>query len=193
MLDHIFTDAIGALRESLEHVLLERQAVEERLTVDVLLGDVAWETSYGLPGEHIPARVQADIRLGWPTWSQSSYRGWTMGDDPAEPPSIVLTVVFRIQELRELPDPETVVHNLARESPMVGEFALERTGPTLETVFDDDLIGAHHAIEVSYEGLYEFAEQTLEDASLLTGDFAALGGWISSTLVGLGDLNLEHH
>src|SRR5262252_1928042 len=51
MLDHVFTDAIGALRDSLERAFLERQAFEERFQVDVLLGDVTWETSYGLPGE----------------------------------------------------------------------------------------------------------------------------------------------
>ena len=45
MLDHVFTDAIGALRGSLERAFLERQAFEERFQVDVLLGDVTWETS----------------------------------------------------------------------------------------------------------------------------------------------------
>lgn len=42
--------------------------------VDVLLGDVTWETSYGLPGEGSPPRVQADITLDWPTWSQTADR-----------------------------------------------------------------------------------------------------------------------
>lgn len=192
MLDHIFTDAIAALRESLEHVLLERQAVEEHLTVDVLLGDVAWETSYGLPGEHNPARVQADLRLGWPTWSQSNYRAWTMGDDPAQPPSIVLTVVFRMQELQTPPDPHTVLFSMAADTPTVGEFSLLRSGPTLETVFDEDLTTQHHAIEVSYEGVYELSEAALIDGTVLDNDLNALGGWISGSLVSLGDLNLEY-
>ena len=51
MLDHVFTDAIGALRDALEKAMLERQAFEERFQADVLLGDVTWATSYGLPGE----------------------------------------------------------------------------------------------------------------------------------------------
>jgi len=51
MLDHVFTDAIGALREALHGALLERQAFEERFQADVLLGDLTWETSYALPGE----------------------------------------------------------------------------------------------------------------------------------------------
>ena len=50
MLDHVFTDAIGALRDTFENALLERQAFEERFQADVLLGDLTWETSYGLPG-----------------------------------------------------------------------------------------------------------------------------------------------
>ncbi|MBI1843068.1 MAG: hypothetical protein HYR89_00410, partial [Actinobacteria bacterium] len=63
MLDHVFTDAIGALRDALEAALLERQAFEERFQVDILLGDVTWETSYGLPGEGSPPRILADISL----------------------------------------------------------------------------------------------------------------------------------
>ena len=67
MLDHVFTDAIGALRDALEQAMLERQAFEERFQVDVLLGDVTWETSYGLPGEGLPPRVRADLdRRGQP-------------------------------------------------------------------------------------------------------------------------------
>ena len=62
MLDHVFTDAIGALRDTFEKAFLERQAFEERFQVDVLLGDTTWETSYGLPGEGLPPRVQASGR-----------------------------------------------------------------------------------------------------------------------------------
>ena len=51
MLDHVFTDAIGALRDALENALLERQAFEERFHTDVLLGDLIWATSYVIPGE----------------------------------------------------------------------------------------------------------------------------------------------
>ena len=54
MLDHVFTDAIGALRDVFENNLLERQAFEERFQADVLLGDLTWQTSYGLPGEGLP-------------------------------------------------------------------------------------------------------------------------------------------
>ena len=50
MLDHVFTDVISALREAFERAFLERQAFEEHFQVDIQLGDVSWETSYGLPG-----------------------------------------------------------------------------------------------------------------------------------------------
>ena len=36
MLDHVFTDAIAALRDAFEDALLERQAGEERFQTDVL-------------------------------------------------------------------------------------------------------------------------------------------------------------
>src|SRR5213592_2527264 len=88
MLDHVFTDAIGALRDAFENALLERQAFEERFQVDVLLGDMTWETSYGLPGEGLPPRVQADITLDWPTWAQTAYRSWYIGEPSDEAPRI---------------------------------------------------------------------------------------------------------
>ena len=63
MLDHVFMDAIGALRQAFDGALLERHAQEERLQVDILLGDVNWETSYSLPGEGVPPRVVAEVNL----------------------------------------------------------------------------------------------------------------------------------
>src|SRR3954470_15807100 len=63
MLDHVFTDAIGALRDAMEQAFLERQALEERFQADVLLGDLSWETSYSLPGDGVPPRVRVDIGL----------------------------------------------------------------------------------------------------------------------------------
>ena len=50
MLDHVFTDAIGALRDAFSNAYLERQAFEEHFQSDILLGDLVWETTYGLPG-----------------------------------------------------------------------------------------------------------------------------------------------
>ena len=85
MLDHVFTDAIGALRDAFENAMLDRLAFEERFQADVLLGDLTWETSYGLPGEGSPPRVRADITLDWPTWAQTAYRSWYIGEPFDEP------------------------------------------------------------------------------------------------------------
>jgi hypothetical protein len=191
MLDHVFTDAIGALRDALEQALLERQAFEERFQADVLLGDLTWETSYGLPGEGSPPRVRADLTLDWPTWAQSAYRSWYIGEDMDEGPRIEIEIVLRVQRLAQLPPPEKVLAALPVHSPTIGGEQLTRRGPTIETTYGDDLTDPSHAIEVSYEGSYELDETSLEDGSILDTHFGAMGGWISSTLVRLGDLKFE--
>ncbi len=191
MLDHVFTDAIGALRDAFESALLERQAFEERFQVDVLLGDTTWETSYSLPGEGMPPRVQADITLGWPTWAQSSYRSWYIGEPIDEPPRIEIEIVLRVQRLKSSPDPARLVRALPEQSPPIGSHRLDRSGPTIETLFLESLDDAEYAIEVSYEGSYDFAEDTLKDGSILDDHFSAMGGWISSVLVKVGDLTYD--
>ena len=188
MLDHVFTDAIGALRESFESAMLERQAFEERFQVDVLLGDSTWETSYALPGEGLPPRARADISLEWSTWSQTAYRNWYNGDATSEPPRIDIEIVLRIQRLVDAGNPEVILAVLPEESPAVGQGPLIRSGPTVEAVYDNDLEVLDNAVEVSYEGVYELEEESLADGGQLDKDFSALGGWICATLVKLGDL-----
>ena len=191
MLDHVFNDAIGALRDALENALLERQAFEERFHTDVLLGDLIWETSYGIPGEGHPPRVQADLTLAWPTWSQTAYRSWYLDEELSEPPRIEIEVVVRIQRLAVAPDARRVLAALPVESPSIGSEGLTRSGPTVEAVSNEDLTETVHAIEVSYEGSYELDEATLADGSILDDHFSSMGGWVSSTLVRLGDLDFE--
>ncbi len=192
MLDHVFTDAIGALRDAMEAAFLERQAFEERFHADVLLGDLTWETSYSLPGEGVPPRTRADITLDWPTWAQSSYRSWYIGEELDDAPRIEIEIVMRVQRLASSPDVSEVLRVLPAESSTIGDEALARSAPTLETVFDDEL-GAHeYAVAVSYEGLYELNEEVLADGSVLDRHFASMGGWIASTLVRLGDLRLDY-
>lgn len=193
MLDHVFTDAIGALRESLEAAFLERQRdVDERFTMDVLLGDLRWESSYGLPGEGTPPRVVAVLALEWPTWSQTAYRNWLAQEDMGEPPRIEIEIGMRVQRLARQPDPALVLAVLPERSPSIGASdALERFGPTVEILHGDPLTEAAYALEVTYEGTYELAEEPLADGSILDEHFAAMGGWIASTLVRLGDLKLE--
>ncbi|MCP3989536.1 MAG: FAM151 family protein [Actinomycetia bacterium] len=188
MLDHVFTDAIGALRDALESAMLERQAFEERFQADVLLGDVTWETSYGLPGEGSPPRVQADLTLEWPTWAQTAYRTWYLDEEFTEGPRIEIEVVFRVQRLAEAPDPAMIMKGLPESTPSIGDEELDGFGPTLETDYDTDLIIVSHAVEITYKGSYELDEKTLEDGSALDEHFGAMGGWIASALVRLGDL-----
>jgi hypothetical protein len=200
MLDHVFTDAIGALRDAFEAAFLERQAFDEHFQVDVLLGDLSWETSYGLPGEGQPPRVVAHVNFDWPTWSQTAYRRWYVEEVLDQLPAIEMEIVFRVQRLRESPDRSVLQHVASDTSPLIGDGRLERAGTTIEIAYVDLIEGvdeveppAEYAIEVTYEGLYELAEQTLADGSstLLDEHFGALGGWIASTLVKLGDLKLE--
>lgn len=188
MLDHVFTDAIGALRDALESAMLERQAFEERFHADVLLGDVTWETSYGLPGEGSPPRVQADLTLEWPTWAQTAYRTWYLDEEFTEGPRIEIEVVFRVQRLAEAPDPAVITQGLPGTAPLIGTEELGCLGPTVETVYDNDLTIVSHAVEITYTGSYELDEKTLEDGSALDEHFGAVGGWITSALVRLGDL-----
>lgn len=226
MLDHVFTDAIGALRDALESALLERQAFEERFSADVLLGDLTWATSYSLPGEGLPPRVQADLTLSWPTWAQTAWRTWYVGEMFDEPPRIEIEVVVRVQRLVESPDLLGLLAKLPVRSPALGEHHLERSAPTVEAFYPMPSSGSgdgsgggpdgapgrgpvasggghdtggqsliigppEYSVEVSYEGVYEFDEATLADGSLLDKHFAAMGGWISSTLVAVGDLTWD--
>jgi hypothetical protein len=188
VLDHVFTDAIGALRDAFEGAMLERQAFEERFNMDMLLGDMTWETTYGLPGEGVPPRVQADIQLTWPTWAQTAYRSWYLGEPLDDAPKIDIELVLRVQRLASTPDPAAVLDALPESSPAVGRDRLTRSGPTVETVYPNDLGNPEFAIEVSYEGSYEVSEETLEDGARLDNDLSEMGGWISAALVRVGDL-----
>ena len=191
MLDHVFTDAIGALRDAFEDSRLERQAFEERFQVDVLLGDVTWQTSYGLPGEGLPPRVQADVSCGWPTWSQTAYRSWYVDEALTEPPRIDIDITLRVQRLTRSPEPRTVLAVLPITSPDVGGEKLTRSGPTVESIYGADPDEAEYAIEVSYEGVYELDEAVLVDGSALDQHFGTRGGWVAATLVRRGDLDLQ--
>jgi hypothetical protein len=195
MLDHVFTDAITALREAFENALLERQAFEEHFQSDILLGDLTWETSYGLPGEGLPPRVEAHVSFDWPTWSQTAYRKWYLDEVLDEAPAIEIEIVFRLQRLVGQPDPAVVLDVLPQQSPPIGPEAFERGAPTVEIAYATEAgEPPAFAIEVGYEGLYELAEETLADGSSTALDehFGALGGWISSMLVRLGDLKLDY-
>ena len=38
--------------------------------------------------EGSPPRIRADITLDWPTWAQTAYRSWYIGEPFTEPPRI---------------------------------------------------------------------------------------------------------
>ena len=165
MLDHVFTDAISALRDAFESAYLERQPFDEHFQSDVLVGDLTWETSYGLPGEGEPPRIVAHVTMNWPAW---------------EPVGA-----------------ERVYPSVPDHSPSIGDDRLERVGLTTEISHPDpgdplDLT-PEYAVEITYEGLYELAEETVADgrSTLLDDHFGALGGWIAAILVKLGDLGLS--
>jgi hypothetical protein len=193
MLDHPFMDAIGAVRDACDKALLERQALEERLQVDLYLGDVTWETAYGLPGEDWPPRFLAEVTLDWSTWSQTAFRNWSIGEPVGEPPEILIEVVMRVQRLKEVPEPAVVLTVLPEESPALGADRLERADPpTAEAVFGPGHDPEGASVQVSYEGGYRLDEGALADGTLLDRHLGPLGAWIASTLVRLGDLDLTY-
>src|SRR3984957_6208652 len=136
MIDHIPLDVIGAIRESLEGSLLEQQAVEERFQVDVFLGDVSFETSYSLPGEQRPARIRMDTSLDWPTWSQTAYRSWSIGEEPDEFPEVLVEIAFRAQNLDAIPKLDPLLRALPADLSVFGGDPLTRSAPTVEQVFN---------------------------------------------------------
>jgi hypothetical protein len=196
VLDHLLIDLITAVRRSFDDALLQRQAVEERFQVDVFLGDVSWETSYSLPGEEQPPRVRADVSVDWPTWSQTSYRSWSIGETPDELPEVVLEVAVRIQRLAEAPPTATVLAVLPSASPEILGEPLLRSSTTFEQVHadpDDDghAQPARWAVEATYEGSIRLDEINLEDPSTIEPAIGSLTRWIASTLVRLADLPLS--
>ena len=192
--DHLLVDVIGTIRDSFDRALLQRQAVEERFQVDVFLGDVSWETSYSLPGEEQPPRVRADVSVDWPTWSQTSYRSWSIGEPPDEMPEVVIEVALRVQRMAEAPDTEKVMAALPLTGPLGDPMDLIRTATTIEQVStdaggDDGAPGGTRwAAEATYEGSVRFSEQQLDDPSSITPVFDGLTRWIASTLITLADL-----
>jgi len=191
MLDHVFIDAIGALKDSLEDARLERLPTEERYKTDILLGDQTFETSYALPGEHHPAAMQADVILEWPTWSQTAYRSWYIGETPTETPRIEVQIGVTAQFLVSAPDPSLVLDFAPVTSPPVGTIELDRSGPTVTYTYENDQ-RTSHAIVVAYEGSYDLNDDVLADANLLDRHFTDIGFWTTSLLVKVGDLKLEH-
>jgi len=190
VLDHPFIHAIEAVRKSFDDAMLECQKPEEGLGFDLLLGDVDWETAYALPGEGVLTRIKCDLSFGWSTWSQTAFRSWTIGEELEELPDIIMTLELHATRLAVPPDVPAILKALPTTGPAMGPFFLERKNPSLQQTFEQDG-KSRYALDVTYEGLYELNERSLEDVEGLYKDMAPLGGWVASTLVKLNDLNLE--
>jgi hypothetical protein len=188
MLDHVFAQLVGSHRHAFEAALLQRQAVEERFQVDVFLGDVSFETSYSLPGEERPARIRVDVSLDWPTWSQTAYRSWAIGEEPDELPEVLVEIAFRVQGLVGVPEVGALLEVLPPRLDVLGDEPLSRGPATIEQVLHDDPAGSECAIEVSYDGSCQLDEATLEEPGSLDQALAPLGSAVASALVRIGDL-----
>ncbi len=188
MFDHAFAQLIAAFRRSLEAALLQRQAVEERFQVDVFLGDVSFETSYSLPGEERPARIRVDTSLDWPTWSQTSYRCWSIGEEPDELPEVLVEIAFRVQGLVEVPEVDPLLGVLPESLEVLGGEPLLRGAATIEQVIGTGSQPLECAIEVSYEGSCQLDESILVNPVGLDDALAPLGRSVASVLVRIGDL-----
>jgi hypothetical protein len=189
MLDHVFTQLVGSHRHAFEAALLERQAVEERFQVDVFLGDVSFETSYSLPGEKRPARIRVDTSLDWPTWSQTAYRSWAIGEEPDELPEVLVEIAFRVQGLDGVPELDPLIGVLPGELAFLGDDPLIRGTTTLEQLLPAEAQGdSEWAIEVSYEGSCQLDETILEHPRELDVALAPFGSSVASVLVRMADL-----
>ncbi|MDE0267591.1 MAG: hypothetical protein OXI96_00930 [Acidimicrobiaceae bacterium] len=216
MLDHIFMDAVGALRDGLEDARLECLTDEEHLQHDILLGDLIWETSYGLPGEGLHPRISSELTMHWSAESQAVYRSWIINDDYIEPPSVGIEITFCMSNLIEqstttarTPQPADTaplptdrkptrqpIHRKIAEilpqcSPKIGDTKLERGCMTSKTLYDDELNLIANFFEVPYEGAYYLDENVLADGSRLDEHFNKLGSWVSSILARIGHPKLS--
>lgn len=188
MLDHIFAQIVASHRRSFEAALLQRQAVEERFQVDVFLGDVSFETSHSLPGERRPARIRVDTSLDWPTWSQTAYRSWAIGEDSDEIPELLVEIAFRVQGLDRSPEPRLLLGVVPLRLDVLGDEPLNQGATTIEQVLANGGEHPEYAIEVSYEGSCAIEESILEHPARLDEALAPLGRAVASVLVRIGDL-----
>ena len=182
MMDHVFTDVIGAFRIGLDTAPLQQLALEDRFQSDVLLGDLRWESSYTLADQPEEPGLRADVSLEWSTWSQTAYRSWYLDEGLEELPRVDIAVVFRRQHINTPPPVEAWFVTLPELSVDMDGQCLARQLPTVEIGYTDQLIPAHYAFEAAYEGTYELSESALDEAQLIEADFSRLGNWVADQL-----------
>lgn len=189
MLDHPLLDVIGAVRRSFEGGFLQRQSPEEPFQIDVLGGDVTWETSYSLPGERRPAHVRGEVSLVWPTWSQSAYRSWLIGEATDDPAEVGVELTLRLRNLASVPDVVALVAALPTSAPL-GNETLEQRAARLEQSFHQGKVVTIE-LEIPFEGIFRLDDDALEDTDVLDKQWAPLGPWLASALVRLGESGLQ--
>jgi hypothetical protein len=151
------------------------------------------ETSVSRPptacrGEERPARIRVDTSLDWPTWSQTAYRSWAIGEEPEELPEVLVEVAFRVQRLDSVPPVQPLLEVLPEHLDVVGHERLVRLAATIEQLMTNDNDVAETAVEVSYEGSCQLDESILEDPTTLDDALAPLGREVASVLVRIADL-----
>ena len=102
--------------------------------------------------------VRADLGLEWPTWSQSAYRSWSIGEPTSERPELVVELTLRLQRLAVVPETAVVLAALGESRPEIAGEPLERSGVTVEQAFDAEPGTATSAIEITYQGTYRLSE-----------------------------------
>lgn len=188
MLDHAFLGVIAAVRSTLEQALLERRLAEESLTMDLLLGDVAWETAYALPGEGEAPHITAEITLGWSTWSQAAYRSWATGLEDEEPPAVDVEVVLAARDLAHRPDPTDIAETVG-PGPALGDEPFTHPLPVVEEHPSAD--ATRFVVNVERVGAVFLDEDAMKTADHLHAVFEPLGPWLASALVRLADFGFE--
>jgi hypothetical protein len=188
VLDHGFLSVVAAVRATLERALLERRAGEESLTMDLLLGDLAWETTYALPGEGEEPHITAELTVGWSTWSQTAYRSRATGLQDEDPPVVDLEVVLVVRDLPDRPDPSRIAEAVGG-GPKVGDEPFTEPLPTVEERPGAD--ATRFVASVERVGAVFLDEDALKASGQLASAFEALGPWVASALVRLADLGFE--
>jgi hypothetical protein len=191
---HVLFDLIGSLRASLHDAMLEGGGLDEQLHVDVLLGDLTYETSASLPGESSPPHVRADISLEWSTWAQSAYRSWALGEGLEDTIDVVIEVALRVGGLGDAEvSPAAFRASLPSQSPplLKGE-TLELRSVSAESSINPDEETEEYGLEAIYDVTLPLEEPELEDTTSLAEPLRRLASWIASALVAASDLTTRH-
>ncbi len=191
MLDHILLDFVANLKSSLESSMLEKAGVEERFQVDVWLGDISFETSYSLPGEDNPPTVRADISVEWPTWSQSNFRSWTLGEGFEEGADINVEIAIRAQHKRGSLVVDEYINSLPSHSPEMFSTRFELTSVSSESAYDPNSKEKENSLEFVFDATLHLDESFVEDALGLERELEPFGAWTASLLVKVSDLKLN--